>query len=285
VSIEPGVLYVVATPIGNLQDMTYRGARVLADADWIAAEDTRHSRRLLDHLGVSTRTISLHQHNERARLAWLIDRLGAGESVALISDAGTPLISDPGYLLVREVRRRGHSVVPVPGPSAVIAALSVAGLPTDAFVFEGFVPRAPIRRRRWLEQRRTENRTLVMLESSHRILATVVDLAELFGNEREATLLRELTKLYESVVMDQLGALSDWLRQDTDRQRGEFVLVVAGSPEGASDVELSEGLRVYSVLRRELPLAQAVALAARISGAKKNKLYALALQRERGNRT
>jgi len=280
VSIEPGTLYVVATPIGNLEDMTGRGARVLADVDWIAAEDTRHSRHLLGHLGISTSLVSLHEHNEHARLAWFVDRLNAGESVALISDAGTPLINDPGYLVVREARRRGYAVVPVPGPSAVTAALSVAGLPTDAFVFEGFVPRTPAQRRRWLERRRTERRTLVMLESSHRILDTVADLAEIFGPEREATLLRELTKVYETIVLDGLGAHLVRLRQDPNQQRGEFVLVVAGKPEEAADTELEEGLRVCTILRTELPLAQAVALAARISGARKNRLYSRALRQE-----
>ncbi|HEY9198930.1 MAG TPA: 16S rRNA (cytidine(1402)-2'-O)-methyltransferase [Gammaproteobacteria bacterium] len=276
-SDKAGVLYVVATPIGNRADITQRALKVLGEVAQVLAEDTRHSGALLRSLGISTPLLSLHEHNEQAQVDGVLARLASGHDLALISDAGTPLISDPGYRVVRAARQAGIAVVPVPGPSALITALSVAGLPTDRFVFEGFLPAKRVARRAHLQTLAAETRTLVFYEASHRIQECLVDLGELFGAQREAVVARELTKAFEQVQSGTLAELNDWLAADANRQRGEFVVLVAGAP-AVQETEINpEARRVLEVLLRELPVKQAAALAAEITGLRKNALYQLAL--------
>ncbi|HEY9112089.1 MAG TPA: 16S rRNA (cytidine(1402)-2'-O)-methyltransferase [Rhodanobacteraceae bacterium] len=269
---KPGTLWVVATPVGNLGDLSPRAQQVLRDAGVIAAEDTRHSRPLLQHFGIATALTALHEHNERVAVASLITKLQAGEDVALISDAGTPLISDPGFRLVRAARAADIDVSAVPGACAAIAALSVAGLPSDRFVFEGFLPAKASARRERLRELANEPRTLVIYESSHRIVESCVDLRDAFGAEREARLLRELTKLHETCIGPTLGEIAARVESDPEQRLGECVLVIAGRGEEA-DAKLAEGRRVYAVLRGELAPAQAAKLAAAISGAPRKALY------------
>ncbi|MDS4022274.1 MAG: 16S rRNA (cytidine(1402)-2'-O)-methyltransferase [Candidatus Competibacter sp.] len=275
-AVESGALYVVATPIGNLEDITARALRVLREVDCIAAEDTRHTGQLLRHFGIDTPLLSLHEHNERGRLAEIVERLREGRSVALVSDAGTPLISDPGFPLVRELCRQGSKVIPVPGPSSVLAALSVAGLPTDRFVFEGFPPPKTAARRARLQALAGEERTLVFLEASHRVAETLVDLVVVFGAERWAVIARELTKRFEEVHGAPLGELGTWLAADANRQKGEFVLVVQGVP-AASEADTPEIRRLLRALLAELPISRAVVVAAKLTGLRKKPLYELAL--------
>jgi 16S rRNA (cytidine1402-2'-O)-methyltransferase len=273
-----GVLYVVATPIGNRGDISPRALSVLAAVDKVLAEDTRHSGALLRTLGIATPLLSLHEHNEQLQVEPLLERLHGGADLALISDAGTPLISDPGYRIVRAARQAGIQVVPIPGPCALIAALSVAGLPTDRFVFEGFLPAKAAARRAHLLALAGETRTLVFYESSHRIEESLADLAECLGAEREAVIARELTKTFEQVQSGSLAELKRWLSEDANRQRGEFVLLIAGAAP-AADTELdAEAQRVLKLLLVELPVKRAAALAAEITGARKNALYQYALQ-------
>lgn len=276
-SNSAGTLYVVATPIGNRDDITLRAIEVLRRVDRIAAEDTRHSRRLLAHLGISKPMIALHEHNEEAAAQRVIDCLRAGESLALIVDAGTPLISDPGYPLVRACRNEGLAVVAVPGPSALIAALSVAGLPTDRFRFEGFLPRRRAARLDRLQALVDDTATLVFYESAHRVTDALDDLVEVFGGGRSAVLVRELTKLHETVESRPLADLRDWVAGDENQRRGELVLLVGGATTDrpARSID-TDGL--LSVLLDELPVSQAAALAARITGEKKNRLYRRALE-------
>ncbi len=271
----------MATPLGNLNDISRRALDVLGRVDLIAAEDTRHSRRLLSHYGIQTMLTSLHEHNERDKLPGLLARLAAGEALALISDAGTPLVSDPGFVLVRAAREAGHPVVPVPGPSALICALSAAGLPSDRFLFEGFAPRRPAARRSWLEGLRGEPRTLVFYEASHRILGTLQDLAELFGAERRGVLARELTKLHETFIAGGLGELARRVEADPQQRKGEFVMLVAGAEPVEAAVGETE--RVLRILAAELPLKRAAALAAEITGARRNELYQLGLRWKAGD--
>jgi len=269
---EPGILWVVATPIGNLGDLSLRAQQVLRDVGLIAAEDTRHSRPLLQHFGIATPLTALHEHNEREAVDAIVAKLQAGEDVALISDAGTPLISDPGFRLVRTARETGIDVSPVPGACAAIAALSVAGLPSDRFVFEGFLSAKTSARRARLRELADEARTLVIYESSHRIAECCADLRDAFGREREARLLRELTKLHETCIGMTLGEIAARVESDAEQRLGECVLVIAGRGEDI-DAELAEGRRVYALLRAELPPAQAAKLAAAISGAPRKALY------------
>jgi len=283
VSIEAGVLYVVATPLGNLADITHRAVQVLKDVDLIAAEDTRHSRPLLIHYGIETRTISLHEHNEAARAGTLTARLLSGESIALISDAGTPVISDPGYRLVACARAAGVRVSPIPGPSALVAALSAAGLPTDRFVFEGFLPAKTSARLRRLEALAAETRTLVIYEASHRIEASLAAMRDAFGAERRALIARELTKTFETLHGDSLAALCDWIAGDANRRRGEFVVIVAGAP-ATEDGDAGEVRRVLDLLLPELPLKTAARLAAQLTGENRNKVYQTALTLSRVTR-
>lgn len=277
-SIEPGVLYVVATPIGNLEDMSPRAQRILSEVDAIAAEDTRHSKRLLQHFGIATPLISLHEHNEHWRVPQLVEKLQAGKSIALISDAGTPLISDPGFHLLRRTRELDLRAVPIPGPSSLLAALSVAGLPTDRFVFEGFLPAKVNARQNRLRNLKADERTLVFFEASHRIQASLADMVDIMGGERQAVVARELTKLFEEIQGDTLNKLYHWIGADENRQKGEFVIVVRGAP---SPPEASTALDVHqlmTVLLEELPVKSAVTVAAKLTGLKKNALYDIALE-------
>ena len=274
---HPGVLYVVATPIGNLDDISPRALRVLAEVDLVAAEDTRHSGHLLSHFGIKTPLVSLHEHNEAERADWLIAKLRQGTRVALVSDAGTPLISDPGFDLVRAARRAGITVSPVPGACALVAALSVGGLPTDRFVFEGFLPAKSAARRERLALLAAETRTLVFYESVHRLQESLQDMATVLGSGRTAVLARELTKLHEGVREAPLADLVAWAGSDAAAGKGEVVLLVAGAPSvaGGSDADAE---RVLKALLKELPVKQATSLAAEITGLKKNALYERALE-------
>jgi 16S rRNA (cytidine1402-2'-O)-methyltransferase len=270
---QPSTLYIVATPIGHLDDLSPRARAVLAAVDGILAEDTRQSNVLLRHAGIATPMQALHEHNEAARAEVIVARLRAGESLALISDAGTPLISDPGYRLVAAVRAAGFAVSPVPGPSALIAALSVAGLPTDRFAFEGFLPAKAGERAARLSGLATETRTLVFFEAPHRVLETLAAMTGAFGAERRAVLARELTKRFETVLDGTLAELSIRVQADADQQRGEIVLVIAGADPESADVRLAEGKRLYALLASELPPARAARLAAQWSGVPKRALY------------
>ncbi|WP_260523642.1 16S rRNA (cytidine(1402)-2'-O)-methyltransferase [Pseudomonas sp. DNDY-54] len=274
-----GTLYVVATPIGNLEDMSARALRVLAEVALIAAEDTRHSARLMQHFGISTPLAACHEHNERDEGGRFLRRLLAGEDVALISDAGTPLISDPGYHLVRQARAVGIRVVPLPGACALVAALSAAGLPSDRFIFEGFLPAKQVARRSRLEHLREEPRTLIFYEAPHRILDSLSDMEAVFGPDRPAVLGRELTKAFETLKGLPLGQLRAWVASDANQQRGECVLVISGweAPQGDDAVDANT-LRVLRLLLAEMPVKRAASLAAEITGVKKNLLYQLALQ-------
>jgi 16S rRNA (cytidine1402-2'-O)-methyltransferase len=271
-SVQPGCLWVVATPIGHRDDLSARAIETLRTVAVIAAEDTRHSRPLLVHHNIDTPLIALHEHNERDAVDAIVRRMQGGDAVALISDAGTPLISDPGFRLVRAARAAGIRCIPVPGACAAIAALSVAGLPSDRFVFEGFLPPKAAARRSRLQELASDARTLIFYESSHRVAESLADMRDVFGADREAVLARELTKLFETVLGAPLAALAARVVADPDQQRGEHVILVAGRGEEA-DAKLAEGQRVFAILREELPPAKAAKLAAAISGAPRKSLY------------
>ncbi|MGI1669146.1 MAG: 16S rRNA (cytidine(1402)-2'-O)-methyltransferase [Neptuniibacter sp.] len=275
--LEPA-LYVVATPIGNLQDMTQRAIDVLQQVELIAAEDTRHSARLMAHFGINTRQVSVHEHNEHQRIDTIVHQLQSGASVALISDAGTPLISDPGYVVVKGVREAGYKVVPVPGCAAFVTALSAAGLPTDRFVFEGFLAHKSSARKQQLKNLVDETRTLVFYESPHRILASLNDMKEVFGEQRVVAVARELTKTYETIHVEPLGELIEWMSSDSNQQKGEFVVVVHGASGGLQELD-AKSLEILDILLSELPTSQAASLAAKITGLKKKVLYQAALDR------
>ncbi|TIH09758.1 16S rRNA (cytidine(1402)-2'-O)-methyltransferase [Pseudomonas leptonychotis] len=277
-----GSLYVVATPIGNLDDISARALTILRNVALIAAEDTRHSARLMQHFGIGTPLTACHEHNERDQGGRFLARMLAGDDVALISDAGTPLISDPGYHLVRQARAAGIAVVPVPGACALIAALSAAGLPSDRFIFEGFLPAKSAGRRARLEQVKEEPRTLIFYEAPHRILECLQDMQAVFGDERPALLARELTKTFETLKGMPLAELAAWVASDSNQQRGECVVLVAGwqAPEG-EDAVSAEAVRVLNLLLAEMPLKRAAALAAEITGVRKNLLYQVALEQQK----
>ncbi|MBP0941635.1 16S rRNA (cytidine(1402)-2'-O)-methyltransferase [Pseudomonas alliivorans] len=277
-----GSLYVVATPIGNLDDMSVRALKVLREVALIAAEDTRHSSRLMQHFGISTPLAACHEHNERDEGSRFITRLLAGDDVALISDAGTPLISDPGYHLVRQARAAGVPVVPVPGACALIAALSAAGLPSDRFIFEGFLPAKAVGRKARLEQVKEEPRTLIFYEAPHRILECLQDMERVFGAGRPALLAREITKTFETLKGLPLGELRAFVEADSNQQRGECVVLVAGwTPPEDEDVIGAEARRILGLLLEEMPLKRAAALAAEITGVRKNLLYQVALDKQK----
>lgn len=273
-----GVLYVVATPIGNLADMVPRAVEILQSVALIAAEDTRHSARLLSHFSISTPCIAYHDHSDSERTEKILDRVAAGESVALISDAGTPLVSDPGYRLVRSARERGLNVVPVPGACAMVAALSASGLPSDRFSFEGFPPPKANARRQWLEALAAESRTLIFYEAPHRVLACLEAMVEVMGGDREAVIARELTKTFETIRLAPLAELVEFVRADSNQQRGEIVLMVAGASTRSDSTLDAEAERVMGILLEELPVKQAAAMGAKITGVKKNALYQWALE-------
>jgi 16S rRNA (cytidine1402-2'-O)-methyltransferase len=269
---RPGVLHVVATPIGHRDDISARAIETLRRVKVIAAEDTRHTRPLMQHLGIDTPLVALHDHNERTAVDGLVARMAAGDDVALVSDAGTPLISDPGFRLVRAARVAGIKVSPIPGASAVIAALSVAGLPSDRFIFEGFLSAKTGARRSRLAELAGESRTLIFYESSHRILESLEDMRDAFGSDRDAVVARELTKMFETVLDGPLAGLVERVAADPNQQKGEFVVMVAGREEGEEE-RLAEGLRVFAILKEELPPAKAAKLAAAITGAPRKSLY------------
>ncbi|MBF0218364.1 MAG: 16S rRNA (cytidine(1402)-2'-O)-methyltransferase [Gammaproteobacteria bacterium] len=276
-----GTLYIVATPIGHLADISERALQTLRQVTVIAAEDTRHSQRLLSHYGISQRLWSLHDHNESERLQQVLALLSQGSDVALISDAGTPLISDPGYRLVRATLEAGYRVSPIPGAAAVTAALSVAGQPTDRFLFEGFLPAKREARRKRLAAVVEESATLVFYESPHRILESLQDMAELLGGARSITLCRELTKQYETILLSTLAELPLILHNDANQCRGEFVLLVHGAlPVAAGATVSDEALRIAKILATELAPRQAAGLTAQITGEKRNAIYAALLERE-----
>ena len=273
-----GTLYVVATPIGNLADMSLRAVAVLNSVDRIAAEDTRRTGKLLQHYAIQTPMLPLHEHNERELAGQLVEQIAQGQTLALVSDAGTPLISDPGYNLVRQARAAGLDIVPVPGPSALVAALSVSGLPTDRFVFEGFLPSRQVARKSRLEALRSESRTLVFYEASHRVLDCLKDMLVTFGVERQAVLARELTKQFETVRAGTLQDLLRWVDDDPNQQKGEFVLLVEGEQGVEAHAVDAEAERILNLLLEELPIKTAAKLAARITGLNKRALYDRALQ-------
>lgn len=268
-------LYVVPTPLGNLQDMSLRAVEVLKAVPWVAAEDTRHSQPLLRHFGSGARLLPAHQHNEEQAAQGVIDKLAAGEAVALVSDAGTPAVSDPGARIVARVREAGFRVVPLPGACAAVTALSASGLMAPHFLFYGFLPAKAGQRQKELEALAALPYTLVFYEAPHRVLESVEALAAAFGPERTIVFARELTKLFETIHACPLGEALEWLKADANRQRGEFVLLVEGAPEGADD---GAGERVLKLLLTEgLPVKQCAKLAAEITGASKNELYQKAL--------
>lgn len=266
-----GRLFIVATPIGNLQDLTPRARQTLAEVDLVAAEDTRHTGRLLSHIGVKTRLLALHDHNEEQRVSEVLAVLESGQSVALVSDAGTPLVSDPGYRLVQAAHANGFAVSPIPGPSAITAALSVAGLPTDRFCFEGFLPAKKAARRSVLDRLSRETRTLVFYESVHRIAEVLGDLCDSFGEDRPAFVGRELTKMHEQCVRATLGSLRDKVADKSIVEKGEFVVVVAGTDEAVeSSLDID---RLLAALSDRLSARDAARVAAEATGRKRNDLY------------
>lgn len=272
-----GTLYVVATPIGNLGDLTPRAREVLASVALIAAEDTRHTRQLLQTCGIGTALTSLHEHNERQKSAELVARLAQGDSIALVSDAGTPLVSDPGFDLVAAARGQGIAVVAIPGACAAIAALSVAGVPTDRFVFEGFLPAKAAARGERLRQLAREERTLIFYEAPHRLAEVLRDMAETFGAQRRVSISRELTKRFETTYTGTLSELSAAAERDSDMTRGEIVIVVSGAPTSAAALDLNTDALLRALLQ-ELPPSQAAKIAAHLTGGKRGDLYEAALQ-------
>lgn len=273
-----GTLFVVATPIGNLGDLSPRAREVLATVQLIAAEDTRHTRQLLQSFGIGTPLTSLHEHNEAQKSDELIERLARGESLALVSDAGTPLISDPGFDLIACARRRGIAVVAIPGPCAAIAAISVAGLPADRFVFEGFLPAKSAARRAQLEAVANESRTLIFYEAPHRVTQTLADMQAVFGSQRPAAISRELTKRFETTYSGSLADLVQAAQRDENMSRGEIVIVVAGSSAPPLDAVALNAEQLLRALLDELSPAQAAKIAARVTGAKRAELYEIAVR-------
>jgi 16S rRNA (cytidine1402-2'-O)-methyltransferase len=272
-----GILYIVATPIGNLDDVSTRMLATLRAVDYIAAEDTRHSGRLLQHFSITTRMLALHEHNEAAAADKVIELLRQGQSIALISDAGTPLISDPGRHLVQQALSAGVRIMPIPGPSALITALSASGLLASQFIFEGFLPAKDNQRRQRLSALARETRTMVFYEAPHRIIAVLSDMMAIFGENRQAVLAKELTKLFETIKSAPLTELKQWLLAEPERMQGEFVVLVKGDELALTDNDLAESERILKILMTELPAKQAVSLTAKITGVRKNLLYKISL--------
>lgn len=270
-------LYVVATPIGNLGDITLRALEILKGVDAIAAEDTRHTSGLLSHFGISKKLIAVHEHNENQSAEKLLAQLNAGENIALVTDAGTPGISDPGAVVVDFLRKAGVKVVPIPGVSAVIAALSASGIAQNSFLFHGFLPASGGARRKALETLKVQTVTLVFYEAPHRIIESINDIANALGAERRITFAREITKTFETIYSCELAHAKAWLEADTNQQRGEFVLLVEAAETKEPEEFSEETIRVLKLLLADLPLKQAVKLAAEITNEKKNDLYEFAL--------
>ena len=280
---NPATLFLVATPIGNLGDISSRALETLKSVDLIAAEDTRHSKRLLQHFAINTRLMACHEHNEEQQTPAMIERLLKGQSIALISDAGTPLVSDPGYRLVQAAIEQNIRVVPVPGPCAAIAALSASGLPTDRFVFEGFPPARQGARLNYLQALQLEQRTLVFYVSCHRITDTLEDMVSVFGGSRQAVLARELTKTFETIHKAALSELKQWVETDENQRKGEIVVLVEGAREQGDDEQRLLN-KLLPVLVDELPVKQAAKIAAKVTGLHKNDLYRQALGLKQENK-
>jgi len=274
-----GCLYVVATPIGNLDDISERMRQTLAQVSKIAAEDTRRTRQLLSHIGVDTPCFSLHDHNERQKLDSIVQQIKSGESIALVSDAGTPLISDPGYPLVARLREEGIQVTPIPGPCALITALSVAGLPSDRFIFEGFLAAKTNARKQTFQRLKDETGTLIFYESSHRIKACLADISEVFGQDRRVVIARELTKTFETILDDKVAGLISLLDEDPHQSKGEFVVMVKGAEKNKQELS-PEALKLAEMLTEYLPGKQAAKIAADFYGTKKNLLYRYLLDKQ-----
>ncbi|MDP2559625.1 16S rRNA (cytidine(1402)-2'-O)-methyltransferase [Psychrobium sp. 1_MG-2023] len=270
--LSPAKLYIVPTPIGNLADITLRALTVLEQVDIICAEDTRHTGKLLSHYNIKTRTMSVHDHNERQRVDSLVEKLAQGQSIALVSDAGTPLISDPGYHLVNGIRAAGYDVVPLPGACAAITALSAAGVATDRFCFEGFLPAKSAGRISQLTALQSETRTMVFYESPRRICDTINEMRDVFGEERHIVLARELTKTFETIHGAPASDLLEWLNSDENNRRGEMVVMVSGYKEDSEQIA-PEVIDALKLLATELPLKKAAALVAKLYNQKKNALY------------
>ncbi|WP_174848913.1 16S rRNA (cytidine(1402)-2'-O)-methyltransferase [Yersinia artesiana] len=281
--ISASTLYVVPTPIGNLGDITHRALEVLKGVDLIAAEDTRHTGLLLQHFAINARLFALHDHNEQQKADQLLAKLQEGQSIALVSDAGTPLINDPGYHLVRRCREAGIRVVPLPGACAAITALSAAGLASDRFCYEGFLPAKTKGRKDTLQALIEEPRTLIFYESTHRLLESLQDMVTVLGPQRYVVLARELTKTWESIHGAPVGELLAWVQEEETRRRGEMVLIVEGHKVQVDDALPAAALRTLALLQKELPLKKAAALAAEIHGVKKNALYKYALEQLDGD--
>ena len=280
ISIKPSTLYVVATPIGNLGDITLRAIETLKNVDLIAAEDTRHSGLLLQHFAIEGRLYPLHDHNEQQKTEALIEKLKSGLSIALISDAGTPLINDPGYHLVKACYQNQITVVPVPGACAAITALSVSGLPTDRFCYEGFLPAKSKARIDLLTQLKQELRTVVFYESTHRILDSLQDMLDVYGPEKIVVLAKELTKSWETIIHSPLKDLIGWLKADDNRRKGEFVLIVEGYNKVNEQEIDPDAIKLLNRLQQEIPLKKAAGIVAEIYGLKKNQLYQLGLEQK-----
>ena len=273
-----GILYIVATPIGNLQDITQRALDTFAQVDLIAAEDTRHSGLLLSHYGIKKPFFALHDHNEQEKAHILVEKLKQGSNIALISDAGTPLISDPGFHLVRQCREAGIRVVPLPGACAAITALCASGIASDRFCFEGFLPAKSKARKDKLENIAEEDRTLIFYESTHRILDTLEDMQSVLGEERYIVLAREITKTWETITGNTIKNLREWLLEDANRTKGEMVLIVEGKPKSDNNDEISpQAVKALELIAEELPLKKAAAIVAELYGYKKNALYQFGL--------
>ena len=273
-----GILYIVATPIGNLQDITQRALDTFTQVDLIAAEDTRHSGLLLSHYGIKKPFFALHDHNEQEKAHILVEKLKQGSNIALISDAGTPLISDPGFHLVRQCREAGIRVVPLPGACAAITALCASGIASDRFCFEGFLPAKNKARKDKLENIAEEDRTLIFYESTHRILDTLEDMQSVLGGERYIVLAREITKTWETITGNTIKNLREWLLEDPNRTKGEMVLIVEGKPKSDNNEEISpQAVKALELIAEELPLKKAAAIVAELYGYKKNALYQFGL--------
>lgn len=271
---QTGILYIIATPIGNLQDITQRALETFAQVDLIAAEDTRHSGLLLNHYGIKRPFFALHDHNEQQKADLLVEKLQQGTNIALISDAGTPLISDPGFHLVRKCRQAGLKVVPLPGACAAITALCASGIASDRFCFEGFLPAKTKARKDKLQTIAEEDRTLIFYESTHRILDTLEDIEAVLGADRYIVLAREITKTWETISGDTVSNLRQWLAEDPNRTKGEMVLIIEGKPKTEDNDKINpQAIKALQLIAKELPLKKAAAIVAELYGYKKNALY------------